>query len=94
LHLSTFGQSGISMYNSDFNRTENQFITVNCQFTCIKAFLKGKLANHKYLPVYLKKNGHVYFGWIELSFDTIAEKIILHRAALCTEAGQKIKAGL
>jgi hypothetical protein len=53
-----------------------------------------KMANHKYLPVYIRKNGVVYYGWIELSFDTVAEKLILHRAALCTEAGRKIKAGL
>jgi hypothetical protein len=53
-----------------------------------------KLANHKYLPVYVGKNGDIYYGWIELSFDAPAEKMILHRAALCTEPGQKIKAGL
>jgi hypothetical protein len=53
-----------------------------------------KLADHKFLPVYINKNGNVYYGWIELSFDPLAEKMILHRAALCTEAGEKIKAGL
>jgi hypothetical protein len=53
-----------------------------------------KQASHKYLPVNVNKNGHIYYGWIELSFDITAEKMILHRAALCTETGQKIKAGL
>ncbi len=53
-----------------------------------------KQANHHYLPVQVKKNGNFFHGWIELSFDTVQETIILHRAALCTEAGKAIKAGI
>ncbi|HZF65118.1 MAG TPA: hypothetical protein VEZ55_11550 [Chitinophagaceae bacterium] len=53
-----------------------------------------KTANHRYLAIRLKENNRVYFGWIELSFDKVGEKIILHRAALCREANREIKAGI
>ncbi|HMU11515.1 MAG TPA: lipoprotein [Ferruginibacter sp.] len=52
-----------------------------------------KQANQHYLPVQVKKNGSIFNGWIALSFDTMQEKIILHKAAICTEAGKTIKAG-
>lgn len=52
-----------------------------------------KQANQHYLPVQVKKNGSIFNGWIALSFDTMQEKIILHKAAICTEAGRTIKAG-
>jgi len=52
-----------------------------------------KNVSHKYLPVQLKKNGSVYNGWVELSFDMVQERIVLHKAAICTEAGKPIKAG-
>lgn len=50
-------------------------------------------AAHKYLPVQLKKGEQFYNGWIELSFDTANEKLILHRAAISTERAKTIKAG-
>lgn len=52
-----------------------------------------KQANHHYLPVQVKKNGNIFHGWIELSFNTALEKITLHKAAICTEAGNTVKAG-
>lgn len=52
-----------------------------------------KAVSHKYLPVQIKKNGDIYNGWIEISFDTASEKVILHRAAVCTEADKTVKAG-
>jgi hypothetical protein len=52
-----------------------------------------KNASHQYLPVQVKKGGQAFLGWIEMSFDKEAEKLILHKAALSTIANKEIKAG-
>jgi hypothetical protein len=52
-----------------------------------------KTANHHFLPVEVMKNGHAYLGWIELSFNKDTEKLILHKAAISTQADTEIKAG-
>jgi hypothetical protein len=52
-----------------------------------------KSANHKFIPLHIKSNGQVYFGWIEVSFDRAGEKLILHRAAISREAGIEVQAG-
>ena len=52
-----------------------------------------KYADHQYLPVQLKKNGKLYNGWIELSFESLSEKLLVHKTAISTEAGKEIKAG-
>ena len=52
-----------------------------------------KSASHRYLPVQVKKNGQSFLGWVEMSFDKTAEKLILHRAAISTLAEREIKAG-
>jgi hypothetical protein len=52
-----------------------------------------KTASHKYLPIMIRKNGQRFYGWVELSFDTAAEKMILHRAAISIEAEREVKAG-
>lgn len=50
-------------------------------------------ANHNFLPVQLIKGGNPYHGWIEISFDTINQKLILHRAAISQEPIIEVKAG-
>ncbi len=52
-----------------------------------------KTADHHYLPVQVDKPEGKYQGWVELSFSTITEELILHRAALSLEANKEIQAG-
>ncbi|HTQ28042.1 MAG TPA: hypothetical protein VMI35_07940 [Puia sp.] len=56
---------------------------------------EGKWAgsNHNYLPVQVRKNGQPYNGWIELSVDSMDEKIILYRAGISKIAGREVEAG-
>jgi len=46
-----------------------------------------KNANHKFFPIVFTKMNKRCAGWIELSFDMQAEKLVLHRAAFSTEEG-------
>jgi hypothetical protein len=59
------------------------------------AFWQGRWseASHRYLPIQIDKNGKLYMGWIELSMDKAAEKLILHRAAISLDPNQTIRAG-
>ncbi len=50
-------------------------------------------ANHKYLPVQIEREGKLFNGWIEVSFNKTEEKIILHKAALSKFPNVSIRAG-
>jgi hypothetical protein len=52
-----------------------------------------KGAVKKYLPFQLLKNNQRFNGWIELSVDIAAEKLVLHRLAISKLAERLIKAG-
>lgn len=52
-----------------------------------------KQAAHNFLPLQVVKNGAKYNGWVEVSFSTGDEKIILYRAALCKEKDKAVIAG-
>lgn len=52
-----------------------------------------KNASHKFLPVQEEKNGKLYQGWIEISFDTMNEVLIIHKSGISTEEGREVKAG-
>lgn len=52
-----------------------------------------KDVQHKFLAVQLTANGVFYNGWIELSFDTAREKVVLHRSGISREAGREVIAG-
>ena len=54
-----------------------------------------KDAQHHYLAIRVDRDGlHYYYGWLDVSFDIAAEKLLLHCGALCKEAGTEVKAGL
>ena len=53
-----------------------------------------KNADHKFLPIQVEKSNKLYHGWVELSFNTTDEKLILHKAAISTEADKSIQAGV
>ena len=53
-----------------------------------------KNADHKYLPIQFEKNGKLYHGWVELSFNIAEEKLILHKAAISTEEEKSVQAGI
>ncbi len=55
---------------------------------------KWKDIQHRYLPVQVLVNDKRYNGWVELSFNTEAQKTILHRAAISRKAESEIKAGV
>lgn len=59
------------------------------------AFWQGRWteANHQYLPVQIEKAGKVYMGWIELSMNKAAEKMVLHKAAISLVPSQTVRAG-
>lgn len=52
-----------------------------------------KNAVHRFIPIQLKKANGVFNGWVEVSFSTANEKVILHKAAISKQAGKGIAAG-
>ncbi|HYM92849.1 MAG TPA: hypothetical protein VET23_01830 [Chitinophagaceae bacterium] len=52
-----------------------------------------KQASHQYLPIQLNRNNELFNGWIEISFISASEKVVLHEAAICMEANKGIIAG-
>ncbi|WP_153796516.1 hypothetical protein [Foetidibacter luteolus] len=52
-----------------------------------------KNASHKFIALQVDRGGKRYGGWIEISFDTANEKIILYRCAISKDAGKNVVAG-
>lgn len=50
-------------------------------------------ANHRFIPIQVKKNDALYNGWVEVSFSTTEEKLFVHKAAISTDPGVSVKAG-
>lgn len=53
-----------------------------------------KAAAHKFIPIRVAEDSLLYYGWVEISFDSQTENIILHKAAISKEAGKEVKAGV
>ena len=70
---------GYTWYNAAYNVLAQKIIGVDKS-----SYWEGswKDARHKYIPVQVKTRSLRYNGWVEISFDMVGEKIILHRAAL------------
>lgn len=52
-----------------------------------------KDVSHKFIAIQLVKDGARFNGWIEISFNTVSEKLVIHRAAISNEAEREVKAG-
>ena len=49
--------------------------------------------SHRYIAIQVKKDNARFHGWIEISFDSSGEKLIVHRGAISVEADKTISAG-
>jgi hypothetical protein len=52
-----------------------------------------KSAFHRFVSFQIIKDGEVFNGWIKISFNMSAEKLILHRAAICRKPYKTVRAG-
>jgi len=50
-------------------------------------------ASHRFIPIQLRKNSLVYNGWVEVSFDQLQEKMILHASAVSEQPDKSVLAG-
>lgn len=48
---------------------------------------------HQFLPIQIMKANQRYNGWIEISFDKVAEKLIVHRSGVSLVPEVDIRAG-
>jgi hypothetical protein len=53
-----------------------------------------KNAVRKNLPFRLARNNQFYYGWIEMTMDIQAEKLVIHRSGLSSIAGARVRAGM
>jgi hypothetical protein len=82
--------SGYSWYNAPTILLSQKTIT-----TTTPPYWEGgwKEALHSFIPIQLRKQDGLYNGWIEVSFSTSNETLILHKAAMCKEVNKNIMAG-
>ncbi|HEV7782542.1 MAG TPA: hypothetical protein VGO58_14810 [Chitinophagaceae bacterium] len=52
-----------------------------------------KNASHQYISIQVKKNNLRYNGWVELSFDTAGQKLLLHKSGISLVGEREVKAG-
>ena len=81
---------GYNWYNAAFTVLAEKIIPETGE-----TYWQGSWKNmsHHYLGLQTEKNGKRYYGWIELSMDIAAEKLILHKAAISVVEGLDVAAG-
>jgi hypothetical protein len=42
----------------------------------------------------MEKSNKLYHGWVEQSFNTVEEKLILHKATISIEEEKSVQAGI
>ena len=89
--IGSVAPNGHTWYNAAFTVLAEKIIPLNGE-----NYWDGLWTNitHRYLAVQVERNGKFYFGWIELSFDKVSGKIILHKAAISKVEDISVKAGL
>ena len=50
-------------------------------------------ASHRFIPIQLRKNSLLYNGWVEVRFDKLQEKMILHKSAISEQPDKPVLAG-
>ena len=82
--------SGYNWYNAPEILLAQKILSMN-----IPPYWTGewKDANHRFIPLQIKNGNDPYNGWVEVSFSTANEKMILHKAAISKEPNKAIKAG-
>jgi hypothetical protein len=53
-----------------------------------------KDVQRQYIAIQVKRNGLLFTGWVQVTFDTSNEKLIIHKAAISTEPFKNVKAGI
>jgi len=81
--------SGYSWYNA------SEIVLAQKIITLTGSYWDGqwKEASHRFVPLQIKTENHRYNGWVEISFNATGEKLILHRAAICSTPDVAIEAG-
>jgi hypothetical protein len=83
--IETANRNGYSWFNASSILLAQKIISVNQP-----PFWDGlwKDASHRYIAIQVKRGTSLFNGWIEISFDSSGERVIVHRAGISTERDQ------
>jgi hypothetical protein len=82
--------SGYNWYNASSILLSQKIISMT-----IPPYWEGtwKDVLHRFIPIQLKRYNSLFNGWVEISFDKLQEKVILHKAAVSEEPNKMAIAG-
>jgi len=88
--ISFRGFPGFNWYNASSILLAQQLL-----FTARPPVWEGlwRQATHHYMPFRLHRGERIYTGWVDMSFDQVQQRLIVHGAGVCTEPGRDIRAG-